>query len=114
VRHKEGVPPDNNGGERALRGPVVGRKNYYGSGSEWSGQLAAMMFTLMASLKAWGINVRIWMTDYLNACAAAGNCVPADLKPFLPWSMDAERLAKMRGLPPETRSSDRPVTQDTS
>lgn len=50
-------------------------------------------------MKAWGINVRTWLTDYLNACAAAGNCVPADLKPFLPWSMDAERLAKMRGLP---------------
>jgi transposase len=113
VRHKD-VPPDNNGGERVLRGPVTGRKNYYGSGSEWSGQLAAMMFTLMASMKAWGINVRTWLTDYLNACAAAGNCVPADLKPFLPWSMDAERLAKMRGLPPEPHKSTQPVTQDTS
>jgi hypothetical protein len=31
---------DNNTAERAERGPVVGRKNYYGSGSLWSGQLA--------------------------------------------------------------------------
>ena len=35
---------DNNTAERVERGPVVGRKNYYGSGSVWSGQLAAMTF----------------------------------------------------------------------
>ena len=35
VRHREypELPLDNNTSERALRGPVVGRKNYYGSGS---------------------------------------------------------------------------------
>ena len=31
------LPMDNNQAERALRGPVVGRKNYYGSGAQWSG-----------------------------------------------------------------------------
>jgi Zn finger protein HypA/HybF involved in hydrogenase expression len=36
------VPLDNNTAERVQRGPVVGRKNFYGSGSRWSGQLAAM------------------------------------------------------------------------
>lgn len=111
VRHAT-VPPDNNGGERPMRPPVIGRKNFYGSGSEWSGQLAAMMFTLMETLKLWGINPRAWLTDYLYACAAAGNRVPADLKPFLPWSMDAERLARMRGLPCENPQI--PATMDTS
>ena len=38
VDHQE-VPLDNNTAERAQRGPVVGRKNYYGSGSLWSGRL---------------------------------------------------------------------------
>lgn len=99
--HHESVPPDNNAAERALRPSVVGRKNFYGSGSEWSGQLSAMMFTLMMTMKCWGINPRTWLRDYLHACAAAGNCVPADLNPFLPWSMDAQRLAQMRGLPCE-------------
>jgi len=94
--HHSNVPPDNNSAERALRGPVVGRKNFYGSGSEWSGQLAAMMFSLLATLKGWQINPRTWLSDYLNACAAAGNRTPADLKPYLPWSMDAARLAQMR------------------
>ena len=32
------LPMDNNQAERALRGPVVGRKNYYGSGAQWSGE----------------------------------------------------------------------------
>lgn len=111
VRHAT-VPPDNNAGERALRPPVVGRKNFYGSGSLWSGQLAAMMFTLMMTLQCWGINPRTWLGEYLHACAAAGNRVPTDLKPFLPWSMDAERLARMRDLPCENVHP--PATVDTS
>jgi transposase len=40
VEHPE-VAMDNNTAERTIRGPVVGRKNYYGSGALWSGQLAA-------------------------------------------------------------------------
>jgi transposase len=111
VRHAT-VPPDNNAAERALRPPVVARKNFYGSGSLWSGQLAAMMFTLMMTLQCWGINPRTWLSDYLHACASAGNRVPADLKPFLPWSMGAERLAVMRALPCENLRT--PATVDTS
>jgi transposase len=33
------VPMDNNTAERDARLAVVGRKNFYGSGSLWSGQL---------------------------------------------------------------------------
>lgn len=98
LRH-ENVRPDNNAAERALRLAVVGRKNFYGSGAEWSGHLAAMMFSLLATMKDWQINPRTWLTDYLNACAAAGNCPPADLKPYLPWSMDAQRLVRLRRAP---------------
>ena len=36
--------PDGQQSERALRGPVVGRKNYYGSGATWSGELTATLF----------------------------------------------------------------------
>ena len=43
ARHKEfpELPLDSNTAERALRGPVAGRKNYYGSGSVASADLAA-------------------------------------------------------------------------
>src|SRR3954452_5341309 len=41
VAHPE-VPMDNNTAERSERGPVLGRKNYYGSGAAWSGRLAGV------------------------------------------------------------------------
>jgi len=47
------VPMDNNTAERAQRNPVVGRKNYYGSGAEWSGKLAATMFSIFQTLLLW-------------------------------------------------------------
>lgn len=63
---------DNNAAERAIRPAVVGRKNYYGSGSQVSGQLAAMMLSLFGTLDLWQINPHTWLTDYLQACAQAG------------------------------------------
>lgn len=91
VEHAE-VPLDNNTAERAQRGPVVGRKNYYGSGSVWSGRLAAILFSLLQTLCLWGLNPRSWLTAYLEACAAAGGQVPEDVERFLPWNLsEAER-----------------------
>jgi transposase len=90
VEHPE-VPMDNNTAERAQRGPVVGRKNYYGSGAVWAGRLAAMLFSLFQTLSLWNINPRLWLTAYLEACAAAGGQTPADFACFLPWNLSAER-----------------------
>jgi len=73
------LPMDNNAAERALRGAVVGRKNFYGSGSQWSGELAATMFTLLVTMRRWRINPRTWLTAYLQACADQGNRPPPDL-----------------------------------
>jgi transposase len=113
VRHRH-IAPDNNAAERALRVAVVGRKNFYGSGSEWSGQLAAMMFSLLMTMKLWKINPRTWLSDYLHACAAAGNRAPVDLSRFLPWSMGAARLAQMRSVPCENTQISPRQTTDTS
>jgi transposase len=112
VRHRK-VPPDNNAAERALRLAVVGRKNFYGSASEWSGQLAAMMFSVLMTMKCWQINPRTWLSEYLHACAAAGNRAPANLRDYLPWTMDAVRLARMRAPYDNAPILHRP-TMDTS
>lgn len=88
VEHPE-VPMDNNTAERSERGPVVGRKNYYGSGSVWSGRMAAMLFSLFQTLCLWDLNPRQWLTAYLNACAEAGGRVPEQLDRFLPWNLTA-------------------------
>jgi transposase len=92
VAHRE-VPMDNNAAERAFRGPVVGRKNYYGSGAAWAGQLAARMFSVLQTLTLWKLNAREWLGDYLRACASNGGQPPADLRRWLPWRMSAEERA---------------------
>lgn len=89
------MPMDNNASERAQRGPAVGRKNYYGSGSEWSGQLAMMLFSIFATLQKWQINPRTWLRWYLDESAGAGGRTPLDVGRFLPWNLSAEERKKL-------------------
>jgi len=98
------IPMDNNASERAARGPAVARKNFYGSGSLWSGRLAAMMFSLSATLAHWKINPRRWLTWYFESCAAAGGRAPEDIQPFLPWNLSDERRMEL-GDRTESRSA---------
>jgi transposase len=104
VEHPE-VPMDNNTAERVQRGPVVGRKNYYGSGSLWSGQLAAMLFSLFQTLALANINPRVWLAEYLQACANAGGKPPANVEAFLPWNLPQEKR-KEWSLEKEKESED--------
>lgn len=90
------VPMDNNAAERALRNPVTGRKNYYGSGRVWSAQLAAVMFTVLQTVLLWGVNPRHWLQAFLQACADHGGTPPPDLSEFLPWTMSTERTHQLR------------------
>jgi transposase len=89
------IPLDNNASERAGRGPAVARKNFYGSGSLWSGRLAATMFSLLATLAHWKINPRLWLTWYLESCAASAGKTPEDIQQFLPWNLSPERRAAL-------------------
>jgi transposase len=89
------IPMDNNASERRARGPAVARKNFFGSGSLWSGQLAAAMFSIFATLSLWKINPRRWLTWYLEQCAMAGGQVPAEIQPFLPWKLDAVKRREL-------------------
>ncbi len=93
------VPMDNNAGERSMRILVLGRKNFYGSRSIWSGHLAAAMYSILQTLELWQINPRRWLTEYLEACAEAGNQPPQDLTRFLPWSMDEARRQALAAPP---------------
>jgi transposase len=106
VEHPE-VPMDNNTAERSERGPVVGRKNYYGSGSVWSGGLAAMLFSLLQTLCLSGLNPRLWLTAYLSACAEAGGRAPEEVGRFLPWNLSPDQRR-------EWGSDDAVLATDTS
>jgi transposase len=82
------VPMDNNASERTLRIAALCRKNYYGSGCEWSGKLAVWMFSIVATLKKHRLNPRKWLTAFLQACAEAGGKAPEDVNQWLPWNLN--------------------------
>lgn len=85
------IPMDNNGSERILRTPVVGRKNYYGSVTHWSARFTAVMFSIFETLALWQINELEWLSDYLRSCALAGGTAPQDISQHLPWNIRKER-----------------------
>jgi transposase len=62
------VPLDNNGTERAARGPVLGRKNHYGSRSLRGTEVAATFYSLVESAKLNDLEPRL----YLRAAVRAG------------------------------------------
>jgi transposase len=97
------IPLDNNLSERRLRGPALGRKNYYGSGALWSGRLAAALFSILATLHLWQINPRLWLHWYLQSCAEAGGQAPNDIEPFLPWNLSQNIRAKLCLRSPEQK-----------
>jgi transposase len=101
------IPMDNNASERRARGPAVARKNFYGSGSQWSGRLAAALFSIFATLSLWKLNPRKWLMWYFEHCAASGGRVPEEIPPFLPWNLDAAKRNEL-GEP------DLPAGDDTS
>jgi transposase len=116
------VAMDNNTAERALRGPVVGRKNYYGSGSVWSAHLAAMMFSVLQTVLLWDLNPHHWLSAFLQACAENGGKSPTDLGAFLPWKMTPERkqelaqpmLVTLPSFASASREMAEPAVVDTS
>ena len=71
------IPLDNNATERAIRGPVVGRKNYYGSKSRRGTQVAATVYSILETAKLHGIDP----SAYLLAAARAADRGEV----LLPW-----------------------------
>ena len=95
VDHPE-VPMDNNAAERALRNPVIGRKNYYGSGSIWSGMLAMMCFTIHQTYWKNDLNPKLVLQDYFEACAKNQGKPPLHPETFLPWNLSQEQKQKWK------------------
>lgn len=103
ARHREfpELALDNNTAERALRNPVVGRKNYYGSGAVWAAELASRVWTITATATRAGLNPLTYLSDYLTDCAHAGGQAPsgAALSRFCPWQADPADLSRWRAGP---------------
>jgi transposase len=102
ARHRElpQLPLDNNTAERALRTPVIGRKNFYGSGAGWAAHLAADVWTVTATAARHGIEPLGLLTSYLDECARNGTApAGADLDPYLPWTTQGRARRRLASDP---------------
>jgi len=90
VDHPE-IPMDNNEPERMLRDPAMGRKNYYGSGSVWSGIFSSHLFTIFQTLIKNNIHPQKWLLAYFDACAKNNGRPPENIDSFLPWNMSKKQ-----------------------
>jgi transposase len=73
------VPLDNNATERAIRGPVVGRKNHYGSRSRSGTEVAATLYTLIETAKLHHVSPTRYLLEAVRA-ADRGEVL-------LPWQL---------------------------
>lgn len=73
------LPLDNNGTERAIRGPVVGRKNHYGSKSRRGTEVAATMYTLIETAKLNSVDPMSYLREAVLASRRG--------QILLPWEM---------------------------
>ena len=73
------IPLDNNATERGIRGPVVGRKNHYGSRSRRGTEVASIFYSLIETAKLHGVNP----ATYLREAALADKRGET----LLPWQL---------------------------
>ena len=76
---------DNNATERGIRGPVVGRKNHYGSKSRRGTQVAATLYSILETAKLHGVNP----AEYLYAAIVAADRGVV----LMPWEFASAREA---------------------
>jgi transposase len=77
------IPLDNNATERAIRGPVVGRKNHYGSKSRRGTQVAATLYSLLETAKLHRVDPALYLAEAIRA-ADRGEAL-------LPWHLAGAR-----------------------
>ena len=61
------IPLDNNQTERAIRGPVVGRKNHFGSKSRRGTEVAATLYTILETAKLHGLDPMNYVLEAVRA-----------------------------------------------
>jgi transposase len=74
------VPLDNNGTERAIRGPVVGRKNHYGSKSRRGTEVAAVLYTLVETAKLHDVDPATYIAEAVRAADRGEVLLPWQLR----------------------------------
>ena len=70
------VPLDNNATERAIRGPVVGRKNHYGSKSRRGTEVAATLYSILETAKLQRIDPAAYVAAAIAAAERGETLMP--------------------------------------
>ena len=73
------IPLDNNATERAIRGPVVGRKNHYGSKSRRGTEVAATFYSLLETAKLQSVDPATYLREAALADARSEVLLPGAL-----------------------------------
>jgi transposase len=73
------IPLDNNATERGIRGPVVGRKNHFGSRSSRGTEVASLFYSLLETAKLQGIDPARYLREAALAHARGEVLLPCDL-----------------------------------
>lgn len=71
------IPLDNNATERAIRGPVVGRKNHYGSKSRRGTEVAATLYTILETAKLHEVDPAAYLAAAIEAADRDELLLPA-------------------------------------
>ncbi len=56
-------------------------------------------------MSLWGLNPRLWLSAYLQACAEAGGRAPELPERFLPWSLSEQQKQEWSLKPAPSDSS---------
>jgi transposase len=75
------VPLDNNATERGIRGPVVGRRNHFGSKSRRGTEVAAILYSLIETAKLNGVDPAKYLAEATRAARRS--------EVLLPWQLTA-------------------------
>lgn len=73
------IPLDNNATERAIRGPVVGRKNHYGSRSRRGIEVASLFYSLLETAKLHAVDPARYLREAALADGRGEVLLPSDL-----------------------------------
>ena len=79
---------DNNLSERAVKSIILGRKNFLFFGNDRVGDNAAIIYTLIETVKLNNINTQAWLTHVIETI---GDCKQTRLDHLLPWNWKPEQ-----------------------
>ncbi len=74
------IPLDNNATERGIRGPVIGRRNHFGSKSKRGIEVASIFYSLVETAKLQGIDRARYLAAAVEAAMLGETLMPWQFK----------------------------------